>query len=854
MMAKLAWRSVRQHPVRFGMSVLVVVLGISFVTGTFSLRSMMSTTFSNIVDSAYVAQTYVRGEKVETESSSDDPVMMDPTVGRTKIDMALADRIGEVPDVAHAIPDVNGTLVLIKADGTAASSGGAPTLAFGLSPDDPAMRVISGTRPAGPQEIALDADTMERSGLTVGSHTQIILGGKLQDVTVSGELHFGTAAGGASLVGLDFDTAVSLFAPEGHVELISVFGREGVTEADLMAEVAAALSGESVDVVAGQSVRDEATAQIESMLGFVSTFLMVFALIALVVGGFIIANTFTMVVRQRLRENAVLRAIGASPLQVFASVVGQAAIVGVLGSVLGIGGGIGLVYGLRAVMANFGMNMSGGIPLDASTVIIALVVGVLVCVLSAALPARGAARVAPVEAMRDTVTVKEKALRVRGLIGALLIAGGIGSAVAATQVDEGGGPLLGIAAVALLAGMIVTAPAVTRPVVRVMAAPFVTLLRPVSGLARDNVVRNPRRTAATSGALMIGMALVGAASVLAASAQASVGSLVDNNLRADFIVTSADYMEGVPADVIEQLRAEPGLEHVSAVWYTFIGIAGEQQGVIALGPDTVPESVNATVISGDIADFGDDRVFVSKDEAAKRGWEPGSTIEVTTTALDGSQQATEVTVAAVIDIPGVATAIMPSEQWYFDHVPQPARYLDSLYIRTAPDMDPSAARAEITEVIKPYVVLSVMDQDEFSSSLADQVQQVLIVLYALLGLSIIIAILGIVNTLALSIIERTREIGLLRAVGMGRMQLSGVVVMESILIAIFGAVGGLAVGVGLAAAMPSVFDTAGFDQLAIPWAELGGMIGLAALVGLFAAVWPAVRASRLPVLDALAYE
>ncbi|GAA2240561.1 FtsX-like permease family protein [Rarobacter faecitabidus] len=845
----MAWRSVRQHPVRFGMSVIVVVLGIAFVTGTFSLRAMMSSTFGNIVDSAYAGQAYVRGTLVDESAAANS--MMDPAAGRTKVPMDLATSIDAIDGVDVAIPDVSGTLILIKADGTAAAAGGSPTLALGLDPRDPTLKLGAGKRPSGPDEIALDTETLERTALQVGSKTQIIVGGQLKDVTVSGELQFGTASAGANLVGLDLDTATQYFAPDGTVSLISVFSSS--PEADTVAAVTSALAGDGVEVVAGQTVRDESTASVETMLGFVSTFLLVFALVALVVGGFIIANTFTMIVRQRLREIAVLRAIGASPVQVFASVVGQAAIVGLIGSALGIGGGVALVYGLRAVMGNFGMNLSGEVPLDVSTVVIAIVTGVAVCVISAAIPARQGSRVAPVDAMRESVSIKEKALRLRGILGGLLMVAGVAAVVASTRVDSGGS-LLGAGGAALLVGLLVVAPAITRPVTRLLALPLKHWSRPIGPLAADNVMRNPRRTAATAGALMIGLALVGAASVLAASAEKSVASLVDTGFKADFVVVSADYMAGVPGEVVDKLAAAPGVAGADPLYYSFFDVDGESGQVLAFDRTLVQDSIETTVISGSLDGFTGDGALVLEDVAKDKGWQVGTRIPVS--VLDASNQPVEETVkiAAIIDAGSLGGAVFVTTDWFTANVPASSRIIDSVYIRAEAGTDLTALRAELTEVVKPYVVLTVMDKDDLTTYIADQIQQVLVILYALLGLSIVIAILGIVNTLALSIMERTREIGLLRAVGMGRLQLSGVVVAESILISVFGAIGGLAVGVGVASAMPSVFDTSGFDQLAIPWGALGAMIGLAAIVGLVAAIWPAVRAARLPVLDALSYE
>ncbi len=854
MMVKLAWRSVREHPVRFGMSVIVVVLGVAFVTGTFSLRSMMSSTFSDIVDSAYVAQSYVRGVENPDLQQSADSFGVDPDAGRVQVPVALADELADVPGVDMVIPDVGGSLVLVKADGTAMQTNQAPTLAFGLVPEDPTLSVAAGTLPQNDHEIALEKSTLERSGLSVGSTTTIVLSGAPMEVTVVGELRFAAATSGASLVGLNMDTAMAAFAPDGNVGSLEIFGQDGYTEQQIAANVADVLTAPNVEVVTGDELREETTAQIETMLGFVSTFLLIFALVALVVGGFIIANTFAMVVRQRLREIAVLRAVGAAPRQVFASVVGQAAIVGLIGSLLGIGGGLGLVYLLRAGMAAMGMEMSGAIPLEAGTVIIGIVTGVVVCVVSAAIPARQASRVPPVDAMRETVSIKEKQLRLRGILGGVLVVGGVAAVIAAMRVDSDGGPLLGLGAAGLLVGMLVWAPAVTRPVIRTLAWPLARWGRPVGPVAVGNVIRNPRRTASTSGALMIGMALVGAAAVLAASAQATLISVIDKSLDADFVVQSVDYTNGMPVQAAQEIAETEGVAAADGMWSTSVQIDDSMSFIGAVPPSLFDGGVKAEITAGDIADFGDGTVLVQHSLAESKGWQVGDTVDLKLVGTDGAATTAALQIAATVKLDALGVPLMTTQQWYEANVPQVAQRMDVLFVQVAEGSDPEQVRDAMAEVVKPYVVISIMDQDEFNTEMSNQVNQLLLVLYALLALSIVIAVLGIVNTLALSIMERTKEIGLLRAVGMSKLQLSSVVVTESILIAVFGAVGGLAVGVGVAAALPTVFEADGFDQLAVPWLQLGTMVGIAAVVGLVAALWPAIRASRLPVLDALAYE
>lgn len=853
MMFKITWRGVRQHPVRFLLSILAVVLGIAFVTGTFALRSMLSDTFHDIIDSSYTADAYVRGTVGDQTPDASQSFSTDSSGGRSKISMSLKDAITALPDVVRAEPDVSGTLVLVGADGTAVSGGGAPTIAMGLSPDDTALSVTDGTLPTQANQIALESSALEKSGLKVGDQTKVILNGKIEQVTVTAELHFDAAVSGATVVGLDMTSATAAFAPEGKVGQIAVFGKDGVSEQTLKNEVATALAGQNVTVDTGDTLRSEAKSAIDTGLGFISTFLLVFAAVALFVGGFIIANTFTMSVRQRMREIAVLRAVGASPTQVFASVVGQAAIIGAVGSGIGVVAGVGLVVALRGILASMGMELTSNIPLNTSTVVIALLTGIIVSVVSAAIPARRAARVAPVDAMRETVSTTDKRLRLRGILGGVLVALGIAGVLASTKATSNPGTLLGLGAVSLIVGALVWAPAIVPTVLRVLAWPVVRWGRPVGALARGNVVRNPRRTASTAGALMIGMALVGAAAVLAASAQATLSGVIDKSLKSDFIMQSAQ--DSIPVGAAESAAKVSGVRQLDTFWYSPVTVDGQDTAIGAVSEGVFSSAVDVDIVSGSIADFTGDKAVVQKSEATQKGWTVGTVLTLAAVHTSaGSAQERQVTVAAIIDSQLISTEVITTEAVYEDLIPTTERVLNAAFVEVAPGADAETVREGLATAVKPFLVVSVLDQEQFASSLSNQVQQILVVLYALVGLSIVIAILGIVNTLALSIMERTREIGLMRAVGLGRLQLSGVVVVESVLISVFGALAGLAVGVGVASAMPTAFASAGFDRLSIPWGSLTAMVVLAALVGVLAAVWPAVRAARMPVLESVTYD
>ncbi len=854
-MLRVTLRGVRAHAVRFALSVLAVALGVAFVAGTFALRTMLSDTFHGIVDAQAPADVYVRGDAPLPGGGAAGAGF---TLGeqRVPVPAALADEIADVDGVRTALPDLAGPIVLVGADGTAVQSTQAPSFGLAFHEDDPLLDLVEGRAPTAADEIAVESASLDSSGLAVGDSTRVVVSGEVRDVTVVGEVDAGGPLAGATLVYLPVEIAEAAYAPDGTVASISVYGEDGVSESVLADRVATALDGAAgAEVLTGQSQRDDLQAGIDETLGFITSFLLIFAVVSLFVGGFLISNTFAMSVRQRVREFALLRAVGASPAQVFGVVVGQAAVVGLVGSALGVAGGLGLVSLLRVVFERLGMDLVGDVPLDATTVVTCLALGTVVSAVAAAVPGRRAALIAPVEAMRGEVTVPERSLHRRGLVGAAIVAAGAAAvAYAALQPDADPAELLlGAGAAVVLVGVLVASPAMARAVLRFLAVPFVRLLPPMGRLAQGNVVRNPRRTASTAGALVIGMALVGAVSVIAATGQASLVRVVESSTNADLVLRSATSV--IPGGAITDVEGLPEVGRADALAYTLGAVSpdpgespgeGDGGGIIGVGPGVLGESLVVDVLEGDVHDMDATHAVVNQ-RMAGEGWSVGDEITLVTEA--GEQT---LDVAAVIESPVLGGVAIVPQAVLDELAPGAAQVTDTVFVDAASGVTPDALRAAVTDAVSPYVVVSVQDRDEFVDQTAAQVDQVLVILYALLGLSLVIAVLGIVNTLALSVIERTREIGLLRAVGLGRLQLAGVVTVESVLTAVFGTVVGLVVGVGLASVLPRVYAEEGLDQLAVPWGGLALMMVLALVVGVLAAVWPGARAARLRVLDAIA--
>ncbi|GIG24953.1 ABC transporter permease [Cellulomonas denverensis] len=839
-MWRVGWRSVRAHIGRFLLSLLAVALGVAFVAGTFSLRSMMSGSFAGIVESSAPADAYLMAPQSDDDSLSS----MGSTTGT--VPLTLADEAAEVEGVATALPTLSVSVVLIGADGTAVQSTQAPSMAVLWHADDPNWGdPAEGRGPRDATEIALEKATLESSGLEIGDTTSIVLAGQLTEVTVVGMIDPEAAMMGASIVLLNADAALAQLAPDGQVGSVEIYAEPGVDQ-DTLVERLAPLTGPGVEAVSGDDVRADLQAGIDDILGFVATFLLVFAGIALFVGAFIISNTFAMSVRQRMREFALLRAVGASPLQVFGSILGQAAIVGLVGSALGVLGGFGLVEVLRSVLGSMGMEMAGDLPVDTATIVVSMLVGTVVSVLAAAVPARRAALVPPVEAMRDEVVTTERSLRPRALGGLALVLLGAGAIVVAVSQAEASWALTvdGIGAAAVLIGVLMLSPVLARTVVGALAWPLARLFRPVGRLARGNVVRNPRRTANTAGALMIGMALVGAVSVIAVSAKSSLSDVVEQQTDGDFVLS--EISGAIPGGLIDDVEALPDVEVVDAMRFALLPVQDGGAGIVAGIPEGMfGRSINVEVVDGSLDTLAEGQAVVKEETADADGWEVGDQV-----TLNG----TEFTVGAIISTEVIGAPWMVGQSELDQLVPRVQQLCDVVMIHAAPGADLDRLQDELTAAAKPYVVVAVMSADEWTNSLAAQVDQILVIMYALLGLSVVIAVLGIVNTLALSVIERTREIGLLRAVGLGRLQLSGTVVVESVLTAVFGTVVGLVIGVGLAATLPRLMEDVGFSTLSIPWLNLAGMVVLAVVVGVIAALWPAIRAARMKVLDSISYE
>ncbi len=835
-MRTVALRNLAAHKVRLALTLLSVVLGTAFIAGSFVFTDTLQRTFDGIfADEA--AGVDVRLSPEERQSPG--------------IPQDVADDVAAMDGVRTVAPGIEGSVVLLDPAGKkAVQTGGAPSYGLAYLPPERSVAepspFVAGVPPAEPGQIALNTGAAERAGLAVGDRTKVLVpshGGPI-DVTVTGLYAPATDTGG--FIGVQFTEAQAreLFTDGTHVAYLDIAaeGIPGDTLRDRLSMLYPDYKAQN-----GDQVRAEMKAEISEALNFLNYFLLAFGAIALIVGTFIIYNTFSMLVAQRLRELALLRAVGAGRGQVGRSVVAEALIVGVIGSLLGLLAGIALAYGLAAVLNAFDLGLpTGTMAVLPRTVLVAFVVGLLVTVVSAYAPARRASRIPPVQAMREEFASAGDSLRGRTIAGAVLAVVGVVLVVLGSRNTGGGAAaVVGVGALGLILAVLFAAPALSRPVLAGLGW-LIRPFGPIGQMARNNAIRNPRRTAATAFALTLGLMLVTAIGMLGESAKVSISRLVDQGVEADYVLAGPPMM-GVPAGASDAVQEKvPAAAAVVGLRGVALKIGDDDEfGTSPDGP--LEQVVNIEMLSG-TASLGDSEILLGEDEATEHGVGAGEQLVITT--LGGAE--IPLTVAGVyVDSQVLGPLIVPSAV-YEKAMPVSLRTEAAVLIEAAPGTDLAAMRTDLERATEEFVIVQVQDREEFKGENAKQINNMLAILYGLLALAVVIAVLGIVNTLALSVVERRREIGMLRAVGTQRSQVRRTIYLESMLIAVFGALVGAVLGLGLGVGFLRTLRDLGLDQIAVPWDQLVYMLIGSAVVGVLAALWPAVRAARTPPLAAIA--
>ena len=770
---------------------------------------------------------------------------------RNPIPESVATTVRRVPGVAVAEGVVQGYAVFVAPDGKAVSTGGAPTLGVSfdsnrqLSP----LEVVAGSAPTTSHEVAMDEATADKYHFHVGDHVRILLIGPPQKFVISAIVRFGTAdnLAGATLAAFDLPTAQAVLGSVGRYSAVDVLAKPGVDKAALQRSIAAALPP-GVEVVTGQTVADEATTQINQALSFFSTALLVFAFISLFVGAFTIFNTFSIIVGQRTRELALLRVVGASRRQLFRSVLAEAAIVGLLASLVGLGLGVLTALGLEALLKAFGISLpANGLVFAPHTVVAALVVGVGVTVVAAISPARRAVRIPPVAALSDHQGVQPESSRRRITAGSVVAV--LGVAVLAFGLHKPLIQLVGVGAVGVFIGIGMLAPLVARPLASVIGRPMQRLFGTAGRLGRENSMRSPRRTAQTSSALMVGLALVATIAVFGASLSRSATSSVDEAVSADYIVTPTSngaigFSNSVPAVVARV----PGVAAVSTVYTGSFELRGNLDGLTAVSTKDLAETVIVRTVSGTAAPaLAAGKLLVDSNQARSDHLSVGSVVPVKFAKTGNSTMQ----VGGIFKPNALLGGFVVGDAFFLAHFTNPLPV--AVLLTMSGGATPATARA-INQSLAAYPGLKIQTRAQFEKSQQAMVNQLLGLVYALLALAILIALIGIVNTLMLSVFERTHEIGLLRAVGMRRRQVRTMIRSESVILSLFGAVVGVLVGTALGVAFADALKSQGITDIVVPIGSLVVFLVIAAFLGLVAATWPARRAARLDVLAAIAAE
>lgn len=838
-------RSLLGRKARLLLTSISIVLGVSFVSGAFILTDSLSTRFDTLFSSVNESiDVEVRGVPI-----SDDVPDTGVGDGRVPITASTLDAVRAVDGVEYASPGITGQAVVIGKDGKAIAGFGPPALGGSWDPADEQspLTLRSGRGPAADNEVVLTAYTADKADVGLGDDVRIVAARGIQTYEVVGIAQY-RDGNRDSLAGETYaaftipEAQRMLNVPDGY-SIIDVRAASGVSNEQLKQRIER-VAGSDVEVLTNSELNAEQTSAIKDALGFFNTFLLVFAGVALFVGAFIIANTFSILVAQRTRELALLRALGASRGQVTRSVLAEAFVVGLLSSAVGLAGGVGLSYGLQGLFSLLGQGFPDGpTKIELRTIVVALIVGVGVTCAAALFPARKAAKIAPVAAMRDSA-IPDKPLRRQAILGAVLAAAG----AVAMFLGLTGSPIqvLGVGVVLVFLGVALLSPVLSRPVVAGLGA---ILGRSITGrLGRDNAARNPRRTAATAAALMIGLALVGAIGVIGASAKASIKDLVQGT-GADFIVQSSIQFgaaAGIPDDALGTLADVSGVDSVSTLAFDQVHVNGDDatDGVQAANSGYVSSILSLKSVDGKVNDVPEGSVLLSESFAKDRDLKVGQTLDL----KYSTGQQSSLKVAGIFQNNSLANALIvpiSERSKFFDTDVQIA------FLTLTGDAVLDDVHTRLDKALAAYPTLDVQDQSEFTKQQTAQIDQIMVVFQGFLVLAIIIAAIGIVNTLALSVLERTRELGMLRAIGMTRKQVKRMVRTESVIIALFGALLGVVVGVGFGIALQRALSDQGIEQLALPWLQLVSYVIVAAIIGVLAAVLPARRAARLNILNAI---
>ncbi|MBT8215579.1 MAG: FtsX-like permease family protein [Acidimicrobiia bacterium] len=844
-MLKLAWKGVLAHKLRLGLTAIAIVLGVAFVSGTLVFTDTLDRAFSSLFDEINATvDLYVRGE---TEFSNE----------VVPIPAEILDDVKEVPGIGNAAGTVQGFAQFIDAAGDPVG-GQAPTFGFSWVPGAEDLSVLTikeGRPPAASDEVMVDAGTAAMNDFTIGQEVDVILVTGTERFEIVGFAGFGEEDNilGATIAIFDEPTAFRVFDSPGEYASISAVGDGSVALETLVDRVNDILP-DGFEAVTAETQGEDDQAEFQEAIGFLNTALLVFAGIAVLVGGFIIYNTFSIIIAQRMKEMALLRAVGATNRQVTRMVVVEAVLVGLVASAIGVVAGVGLTWLIRSGFDAAGVGFpQGPLTIRPNTVIVGMIVGLAVTLFSAVIPARQAARIPPVAAISEATVGGPRSLRVRAIaasvltiIGALVLF--LGLFVAGSNVLQ----LVGLGAVIVFFGIAGLSPLIARRTARIIGAPLPAMYGVTGTLARENSVRRPRRTAATASALMIGVAVVSVVAILASSIKQSITEQITQNFgTVDFQIQSSAFADpslvGVSPAVSEELATLPEVAVVSPMRFgLWKNEDDSERQLISVDPATLESVFVAEVQAGQVADLATGGVMLQADTAEDLEVGIGDTVTMQF-PLTGTEQ---VPVVATFTGEGLSAYLIGNES-FSERFSQKLDFM--VFVNLADGVAQDQGRAAVEAVLEPYPNVELSNQAEFIENQKAQIDILLTVINALLLLAILIALLGIANTLALSIFERKRELGLLRAVGMTRRQVRRMIRWEAVITALYGALLGLVLGIALGWAVVSALSDEGLS-FGFPYQLLITYVIAAAIGGVVASVWPSFRGARTNVLEAISYE
>jgi putative ABC transport system permease protein len=857
----LAVRNLTARKLRALSTALAVFFGVSMVAGTLMLSDSVNRTFDEVFAETTAGIDVTVRPRVEVEGEfGEGPV--------SGLDASLLDRVRGVDGVESAegsIGDPTITILDENGDRIGPPQGGPPHIAVSELPAPfESLRYVEGAPPSSPNQVAIDSIAAEEEGFEVGDRVLITgpAGARRYEISGIPEFGGGTPLGGATLAQFTLGEAQRLTGKRGRFDEIDVEAAEGTSPDDLAAAVAAAMPA-NVEVRTGAQTAEEDASDIKEGFSFLTTALLIFAGIAVFVGAFLIFNTFSITVAQRVRDFAMMRTLGASARQVLASVLAEAVLIGALASALGIAGGVGFVQLIIGLFSALGFELgTSGLALSGGTVAVAFAVGIGATLLSALVPGLRATRVAPLEALREGAGAQLGAGRRGGIAraaiaGALSIAGVAAVLVGLFAAGEFGTALwmMGAGLVLLFVGVAMLGGGFVRPIASVLGWP-IERLRGVTGhLARENAQRHPARTATTAAALMIGVALVVSVGVLAESIRASIDDTLDRQFAGDVAIVNTDGFSPIPSAVAGEVREVEGVGAVSPIARVPARLDDDGDEIMLTGfePATVADVANLDWAEGSddvLADLGRSGALVEEGWAKDNDVGVGDRLELTGTGGDRIEVTVE---GSVNDRPGlIVDTVAVSRRTVRARLG--ARDDIITFVGFTPEADPEATRKRIDRLLESrFPNAEARSQQELKDDQAADIDQLLTLIYAMLGLSVIVSVFGVVNTLSLTILERTRELAMLRAIGTSRSQVRRMIRYESVITALLGAIVGAAIGLGLGVAAVEALKDEGLI-LSIPVSLPVIVLVLGIVIGILAAIRPARRASRLNVIESLQYE